>query len=166
MLNDGFRVRSAEQSDGLELARLRWDFTLEDHADEAIESRRTFTERFTERWTSFCESGRWFVAVAEHVAIDGRLLGCVWLETVDRVPRPIPHADEMGYITNVYVEPAWRNHGIGTDLLRVVVSQAQSRGFGELFVWPSDASVEFYKRVGFSVSHEVHEMSLNGPDSN
>jgi len=163
---DGFRIRTAQRPDGLELARLRWDFTLEDHADEAIESRRAFTDRFAEHWTSFCESGRWFVAVAERVATDGRLLGCVWLETVHRVPRPIPHADKMGYVTNVYVEPAWRNHGIGTKLLQTVVSEARAEGFDELFVWPSDASVEFYKRAGFSLSTEVHEMSVSGSDSN
>jgi len=44
MGDDGFRIRTAQRPDGLELARLRWDFTLEDHADEAIESLRAFTQ--------------------------------------------------------------------------------------------------------------------------
>ena len=157
------KVRPANESDGVELARLRWDFTLEDHAEEATEPRSTFAERFTDRWQSFYASGRWFVAVAEHRST-GRLLGCVWLEVVDRVPRPIPHPDEMGYVTNVYVERAWRNKGIGTALLERVIAEARTRGFAEVFVWPSDASVEFYRRSGFVLSDEVHELPIS--DSN
>lgn len=104
-----------------------------------------------------------FVAVAEHGST-GRLLGCVWLEVVDRVPRPIRHADEMGYVTNVYVERSWRNKGIGTALLARVVAEARARGFAELLVRPSDVSIEFYRRSGFVPSDEVHELPTS--DSN
>ncbi len=154
------RVRRATDGDGHELARLRWDFTLEDY-QPAVEPWESFVGRFLDRWKSFYASGRWFVAVAERVGGEGRLIGCAWLETVDRVPRPIAHADQMGYLTNVYVAPASRNEGIGSALIAEVLTHARARGFAEVFVWPSDASVVFYRRAGFARSTDLHEMPLD-----
>jgi ribosomal protein S18 acetylase RimI-like enzyme len=163
-MHDRPTVRAAREADALELARLRWDLTFEGHEDEAVESRDAFAARFAERWSSFLASGRWFVAVAEGTVTEGRLIGCVWLEVVDRVPRPIRHADEMGYVTNVYVVPDRRNEGIGSRLLTTVMAESRRRGLAELFVWPSDASIAFYRRAGFSQSSEVYEMSLDAAD--
>jgi ribosomal protein S18 acetylase RimI-like enzyme len=141
-------VRPATEADGEELARLRWEFTLEDHDDPLIETWDEFRARFLARWHEFCRSGRWTVWVAESSDSPGQLIGCLWLETVDKVSRPIRHADQMGYITNVYVESASRNVGIGSRLMRAAIEQARERAFHSVFLWPSERSVEFYRRAG------------------
>ncbi len=70
-------------------------------------------------------SGRWRVWVAE--SEPSTLIGSVWLQLVERVPRPDESpAGPIGYVTNVYVEPASRDAGLGAQLLDAVISEARS----------------------------------------
>jgi RimJ/RimL family protein N-acetyltransferase len=151
-------IRQAGPADADELARLRWDFTFEEDP-VPTETPAAFARRFAATWRQYHGSGRWTVWVAEDRLSHG-LIGCIWVERVDKVPRPIPHADHMGYVTNVYVEPRQRNRGVGTALLRAAVDHASERDWQQLFLWPSDASAAFYARAGFRPSNEVLERSV------
>jgi ribosomal protein S18 acetylase RimI-like enzyme len=51
-------------------------------------------------------------------------------------------------VTNVYVEPAARNRGLGTRLLAAARELAERERMSELFVWPSDDAVSLYRRAG------------------
>ena len=55
----------------------------------------------------------------------------------------------FGYVTNVYTRPAYRNQGIGTQLMSNVTAWAKQQNFENLIVWPSERSVPFYGRAGF-----------------
>jgi RimJ/RimL family protein N-acetyltransferase len=106
-------IREATRDDVDELARLRWQMT--DEEGDARQSVDEFRPRFAEAFDRFRASGSWTVFVV--LGSDGRLVGCLWLKRIERVPRPNRDAPVMGYVTNVYVEPAWRNRGVGTRLL-------------------------------------------------
>lgn len=149
-------VRRATRADGVELARLRWEFTAED-GEAPTEPLDAFASSFTQTWAGFWASGRWRVWVAE---AGGRLIGCVWMEWVDKVPRPRPRPNSIGYVTNVYVSPAWRNGGIGSRLLGAAIDDARRVGHAQLFLWPTERSRPFYARAGFAPSTEVQELSL------
>lgn len=66
----------------------------------------------------------------------------------------------MGYVTNVYVQPADRNRGLGTRLLEAARALAERERMAELFVWPSADAVSLYLRAGYLPSEELHELQL------
>ena len=121
---DGFAItiRVATAADVDALARLRWQMT--DEEGDVRESLADFQTRFREAIQRFEASGSWTIWVAD--AGDG-MVGCLWLKPIERVPRPNRDAVTMGYVTNVYVERAWRNRGIGSRLLAAVREAAERR---------------------------------------
>ena len=95
-------------------------------------------------------SGRWALWVAQS---DGRIVPNAFVQVVPKVPRPGRFDDAIGYVTNVYVEPKERGHGVGTELLRHVGAWARERDLELLIVWPSERSRTLYARAGFRTVH-------------
>lgn len=158
---DVTELRSATAGDADELARLRWQFRIE-HGTRVT---RTFDE-FVEEFRGFvadvlAEGSGWRAWVAER---DGRLVGCVWLQLVEKVPHPSRRRWErpIVYVTNVYVEPELRDAGLGSRLLEAAVGFARDREAGEAVVWPTPRSTSFYRRAGFGTASAPLGMDLAG----
>lgn len=149
-------VRLADREDADELARLRWDFSLEDEArgDKAFPQ---YLEEFKAFFLTGLDEGRWLVFVGETPA---KLVANVWLEFVEMVPRPKAGPNRWGYLTNVYTEPEFRGNGIGKKLLDAAVSAAHVLKLELVLVWPSEGSTEFYKRAGFAPNSMLFERKL------
>lgn len=98
-------------------------------------------------------SSSWIMAVAES---DSGLSGCMFLQCVEKVPAPGATQRAWGYVTNSYVDPQKRGHGIGEQLLHLLIQVARERGLEFLIVWPSGTAVAFYQRAGFRPVSEVH----------
>ena len=120
------------------------------------------------RSTKWCRScgtpssdNQWIAFVAER---GGRLIGCVWVQFVERVPHPNLRRGErpIAYITNMYVELTLRNGGIGRALLDAAVGRAQGRGASGAILWPSERSVPFYRRAGFGDEDAPLALPLEG----
>lgn len=137
-------VREAQLSDAAELARLRWDFRSERCGTQSHEE---FVAQFQRWFQSAYSSARWAVVVAE-VRPD-RLCGCVFLQCVEKVPRPGVVGQAWGYLTNSFIDPEYRSKGVGSVMLRFLIDVARARSFEFLIVWPSPESVSFYERAGF-----------------
>jgi GNAT superfamily N-acetyltransferase len=150
-------IRDATSADADELARLRWQMTAEE--GDAAQSLDEFRPRFVDAFARFAASGSWTIFVAADSA-SGPLIGCLWVKRIERVPRPNRDATVMGYVTNVYVEPAHRNRGVGARLLAAARDVAERERMAELFVWPSDDAVSLYRRAGYVPTTEVHELEL------
>ncbi|HET7236012.1 MAG TPA: GNAT family N-acetyltransferase [Actinomycetota bacterium] len=142
------RIRPATLEDVDELARLRWEFRVE--AGTAVTaSFDGFLEGFRGFATDVLAGDAWRAWVAEGDA--GGLVGCAWLQLVEKVPHPSRTRWErpVGYVTNMYVEPAARDAGLGRALLDALVAHARERGVDGLMLWPSERSTPFYRRAGF-----------------
>ncbi len=128
-----------------ELARLRWELMTE--IEEAREPYETYLERFREFGTAALSGEHWCAWVAEDM---GGLIGAIWRQVVTRVPAPDrPEPRSIGYITSTYVEPRYRDEGLGARLLDRAVAASREEGLSMLIVWPSDRSYPFYERAGF-----------------
>lgn len=141
-------IRSAVPGDVDELTRLRWEFRLEAGTPSSL-TRAAFEDEmrpFTRE--ALAERSPWRVWVAEDA---GRIVGCVWLQLVERVPHPdLPRwARPIAYLTNMYVEPERRDDGLGRRLLDVALAFAHEREVDGVILWPSARSVPFYERAGF-----------------
>jgi ribosomal protein S18 acetylase RimI-like enzyme len=157
---EGHVVREATVRDADELARLRWQFRVEAGTPRSIS-----VESFVDEMVSFVREAlggqQWNAFVAER---GGRLVGCVWVQFVERVPHPNLRRGErpIAYITNTYVEPALRNRGVGRALLDAAVGSAQNRGASGAILWPSERSVPFYRRAGFGDEDAPLALPLEG----
>jgi GNAT superfamily N-acetyltransferase len=141
-------IRSATAGDADELVRLRWEFRLE-AGTQAGRSRETFGEEMGGFLSSvFGDESAWRVWVADE---HGRVVGCVWLQLVERVPHPNLARWErpIAYVTNMYVESDRRNSGLGRALLDVALTFARDRDVEGVVLWPSPRSAPFYERAGF-----------------
>jgi GNAT superfamily N-acetyltransferase len=141
-------IRPANVHDADQLARLRWDFRIEDGTSPSA----TLAE-FVDEMRAFvgdllAEGTAWRAWVAED---DARLVGCVWLQVVERVPHPNLRRGErpIAYVTNLYVVPELRDGGIGRELLDAAVDYARERRASAAILWPSPRSTSFYRRAGF-----------------
>ena len=73
--------------------------------------------------------------------------------------RPLEHAGEVCWLEELYVTPAWRDHGLGRRLVDEVIARAEARGCGSV-----DLEVEadhgraahLYERQGFRPMRRVH----------
>ena len=139
-------IRPATVADVPELAELRHAFTFEDPA-QPVELCDDFEDAFAEIVGTGITSGRWAVWVAE---ANGEIVSRVFVGLIDKIPRPIKQDQWLGYVTNVYTRPEHRGRGIGATLLDRVTTWAAAENVELLVVWPSDESIDFYERAGFS----------------
>lgn len=141
------RIRRAESGDANDLARLR--HALYSEHGPAREQLDAYIDRFAGFVHDALASDAWRIWVAE---LDGRIVGAMWLQLVERVPRPGEERGTLpiGYLTNVFVESDLRDGGLGSRILDEVVTWARARGVEEIIVWPSERSYPFYERAGFS----------------
>jgi ribosomal protein S18 acetylase RimI-like enzyme len=83
-----------------------------------------------------------------------RIVSHAYLVLIDKVPRPVRENARIAYLTNVYTRPNFRRQGIGAEVIRRAQDAARAADVELVIVWPSDASVEFYKRAGFKEPNE------------
>jgi GNAT superfamily N-acetyltransferase len=152
--------RVATEEDLGELARMRWDFHCEDAPSLPLESREQFVRTCLEFLRKGLETGVWIYWVA---AQEEALVAHIFVHLFHPVPRPDRPTENYGYMTNVYVKPTLRNQGIGTTLLQHVIAWAQAREVAFLMVSPSDRSIPFYRRAGFTDQTEWMQYDLDTP---
>lgn len=139
-------IRLARSVDTQTLARMRYDWTVEDGMGP-VRERGDFERAFVETVARGLADGRWRIWVADE---DGAIVSHVFVGLIEKVPRPTRDARWIGYVTNVYTRPEHRGRGVGTLVLEAVQAWAADEGVELLFVWPSDESVSFYESAGFS----------------
>jgi GNAT superfamily N-acetyltransferase len=147
-------IRAASPADAVGLARLRWEFRA--GRDPVVETREAFVDRCGEWMRRELEAGvpwRAWVAVR-----DGRIVGQVWVNTLQKVPNPIGERERHVYLSNLYVQPDERG-GVGTALLETAIEWARSNGVDRMVLWPSAKSVTLYARHGFTRDGEVMELT-------
>jgi GNAT superfamily N-acetyltransferase len=149
--------RLANVSDLLQLSNLRWDFRMEDGEEATTVTRTEFVENCVAFFRRGLKSGYHFYWIAEE---NHRIISQIFVHKVDMVPRPCKLHDQFGYITNNYTRPENRNHGVGSALMRRVIEWARAEDLELLIVYPSQRSIPFYGRAGFSIENEVMELRL------
>ena len=134
-------IRRAEHADLPAIARLRRESTVEQDGDGADPS---FEERFSAWYAR--ESSRRIMWLAE---VDGRSVGAMNLAVFERMPRPGRAPSRWGYLGNAFVLAAYRNQGIGRQLLDAVLGYASENGFARVVLSPTERAIPFYARAGF-----------------
>ncbi len=147
-----YQIRQAVYSDVADLARLRWNFS-----DQTGHTFETFYQEFATFLQQALTSERWTVWVAEH---SERIIANIYIQRVQKVPRPGRPKMYWGYVTNVYVEPFARKQGIGSHMLHIILQWARDQHIQFLIVWPAEESVNFYHRAGFVRNQDILELDI------
>ena len=85
------------------------------------------------------------------VALEGdKLVGTASIVKHDMSTR----SDLSPWLSSVYVPPEFRNRGIGSKLVRVVMEEAETLGTNQLYLFTPDAT-RFYTRLGWSVFEQT-----------
>jgi GNAT superfamily N-acetyltransferase len=155
--------RTATLGDLDNLAAARWAFRTDDATEPPIEPEQAFVRRYQALVRAALKSQRLVYWLAE--TADGELAAHMAVFIVSGIPRPSRSRDQWGYLTDCYTRPAFRNRGIGQELLRHAAAWAQRQDLEMLLVWPSDRSVSFYARAGFGPDDEARVLRLRDYDA-
>jgi GNAT superfamily N-acetyltransferase len=150
-------VRLAGPGDDTVLAQLRYAFRSE--LAEPTEPETHFLERATRWLANRLEGGVWTAWIA---CADGVPVGLVLVQLVEKVPNPVPEAENIGYVSSLYVRPPWRGRGIGGRLLTTALDFCRRSEVDNVAGWPSARSIPLYQRHGFRSVGEVMELRWAG----
>jgi GNAT superfamily N-acetyltransferase len=149
-------IRLARSDDAGVLAELRYQFRAAE--SEPVEGRAEFIARCRSWMATRLREGKpWHCWIAE---VEGRVVGTIWLQIIEKLPNPVSEAETHGYITSVYVVPAMRGSGIGSMLLETCIDECSRRGVDALILWPTQRSRSLYQRHGFSERDDLLERRL------
>lgn len=141
-------IRLAGAKDIQQLIQMRWDFTIE--YDGSNQIAQTNFDVFEIECQSFLEnafkSDQWFVWVAEE---NEAIVSHIYIELIQKVPRPDRITYPFAYMTNVYTIKEFRNQGIGSRLLTTINEWTKENKYEFIIVWPSDDSINYYKKNGY-----------------
>lgn len=143
---NALQCRRANDDDIGDLASLRYTWRVEEKGERGLEARE-FESQFRGWMNHHRETHLGYLATREDVAI-----GCAWLCVIDRIPGPGTFIRRSGALQSVYVPPAQRNAGVGSELVRFVVNEARAMKLDYLGVHPTEQSFTFYRRLGFDAA--------------
>ena len=143
-------IRRATVGDAARLADLRYEFRTS--LRPPAETREAFLDRCTAWMQQRLADSSWLCWVAE---ADGVLVGHIWLDIMEKIPNPGPEDELHGYITNLYVQDARRNQGIGAQLLESALGYCRGNRVDSVILWPTARSRPLYARHGFDAADGV-----------
>lgn len=147
-------IRLAQKEDVEQLIKMRWDFTIEYDKSKAEESYDDFRKIFNNFFDDALNSHQWFIWVAVE---NEKIVSHIYIELMQKVPRPSKTTHPFAYMTNVYTLPEYRNKGIGSNLLRSVNRWVKENEFEFVIVWPSEDSINYYNKNGYISCKEPME---------
>ena len=152
-------LRLAREYDYLQLAELKWLHGEEDDMDYGENNLAGADKNlFTEEFVRFLQEHKEYLIF---VADDGNtVVSAMFVNKVPKVPKPNGKTRYIAYLTNVFTRREYRNQGIGTELLTYIKGYLVEHKCELLFVWPSEKSMSWYERNGFSPENELFECGL------
>ena len=152
-------IRFAEEKDYRQLAELKWLHGEEDDSDYGENNLQGVDKNaFTEEFVCFLKEHKEYLIF---VAADGNTVAsAMFVYLVPKVPKPNGKARYIAYLTNVFTRKEYRNQKIGTELLTYIKGYLAEQKCEVIFVWPSEKSMNWYERNGFSSENEIFECGL------
>ena len=149
-------IRQASVSDAKVLATLRYD--LRSSLDCVGEDEGSFVERCTLWMQERLQSNNfWMCWIAER---EQTAVGNLWAQLIEKIPNPTSEPEYHLYFTNFYVRNDCRGCGIGSQLFTSALAWAQTKNAHLAILWPTERSVSFYRRHGFSASADLMELKI------
>ena len=152
-------IRIADETDYNELALMKWEHGAEDDIDYGEHNLDGADKSgFIKEFVDFLKTHKKYrIFVAEE---NSMVVSAMFVYLIPKLPKPNGNAKYIAYLTNVYTKAEYRNKGIGTQILNYIKNDLIDKKCELLFAWPSDNSVAWYERNGFSGDNEILECPL------
>lgn len=148
----------ANEADVHGLVTLRWEWRHKDGTEDMSVHKQEFLQECADFLKKGLQDGTWVYWLAVE---DREIIASICVKRIRKAPTPHKLHGEIGYLTNTYTKPEYRNQGIGAQLLDELASWCKDQGMELLFVWPGERSGSFYARQGFSRENDILELVLN-----
>jgi GNAT superfamily N-acetyltransferase len=146
--------RQATIYDVSQLSELRWSFKTEGLSPIEVHGKDHFLIECCKFLEQGLETGRWCCWLAQ---ISNDIISNVFIQRIQKVPKPGKFLNEFGYLTNIYTKPEFRGQGIGAELVKRAQDWAKENDLEFLIVWPDTERLAWYQRLGFKRSAEAYE---------
>lgn len=147
-------IRLAESKDIDQLIRMRWDNTIEFDESKINSSYNDFEKECRSFLETAIQGDQWYIWIAEQ---DGIVISHIYIELIQKVPRPGRTTYPFAFMTNVFTLKEYRNKGIGSRLLFTINNWVNENNYEFIIVWPSDESINYYKKNGYVHGTELME---------
>jgi len=81
---------------------------------------------------------------------NGKCIGTGIVFYYNSVPSVLNVTGKNAYITSMYVNPEYRNKGIGTAILTKILEKAEDKGYKIIMLNASDMGRPMYEKMGFT----------------
>jgi GNAT superfamily N-acetyltransferase len=144
----GYAVRRATLADTATIARHRRSMFEEIGSAQNLE----LVERAFAEWLPSRLDQSYVHWLAER---EGRPVGSAGVLLLDWPPSPRDPRGGLGFVYNVYVEPAHRRRGLARATLLVLQQWSRQRGLGALALHASDDGQHLYETLGYLPTNEM-----------
>ena len=149
--------RKATDKDISRLSKMRWEFQTMNEGSDTIWSEEKFVKSCEAFYLNIIKSVNWIFWIAEE---EGKIISHVTIHIINNIPSPNRLINKWGYLTNSYTEKEYRNKGICSELIKKAIEEAKLNDIETLIVWPSNKSLQFYKRAGFTDINCIMELPI------
>ncbi len=139
-----YEVRPATDADLSALANLRRRWLAESQGPAGVPADPDFETRLAQWWQRMADRRHTWIATRASQAI-----GMAAVVTFERMPEPGRPTARWGYVSQVWVDPGCRRHGVGGALLAQLADWARGEGLVRLVVNSSEAGRGLYAAHGF-----------------
>lgn len=155
----GFRLREATVADIPLIARHRAAM-FRDMGRLAAEREAELVGATADYLREALPRGEYLGWVAQTDQSPPETIGGAGVQLRPILPRPDVSGEgvELGpeaIVLNVYVDPAWRRHGVGEALMRSLLDTLAHRRIRRIVLHASDQGRRLYERLGFLASNEM-----------
>ncbi len=150
--------RRANLDDISQLVNLR--FLMISETSDAEPNQRTaeFESNVRDYFLESLTDKSYFGAVAE---LNGQLISNNGLVLYKKPPSFRGKSGIVGYVTNVYTIPEFRNRGLGHELMKLLITHAKIAGADKIHLGATDDGQSLYRKAGFKeVSFPALELRL------
>jgi len=149
----GYAVRPAGPDDlaAVTDCRRRWVAERTDASDPGFE------DRMADWWVREADRRATWLAWAGEQPI-----GMAATVIFERMPAPGAPTARWGYVSQVWVDAAYRRRGVASTLMGAVIAWARREGLVRLVLNPSDESRPMYAALGFREASDLLRLDLSG----
>ncbi len=138
--------RSATLEDVNQLVNLRFMMIGETNGIDPNQRTPEFEKLIRDYFLESLSNKNYFGSVAE---VDGLLVSNNGLVLYRKPPSFKGTTGIVGYVTNVYTIPEFRNRGIANELMKLLVAYAKNAGASKIHLGTTDEGRRLYEKQGF-----------------
>jgi len=153
----GYAVRSAGARDLTAVADCRRRWVAERTAEIDMADDPGFDARMAQWWAREADRRVTWLAWAGE-----RPIGMASAVLFERMPAPGAATARWGYVSQVWVDAAYRRRGVATTLMGALIDWARREDLVRLILNPSDESRPMYAALGFREATDLLRLDLAG----